>query len=297
MFEDYSHCTLCPRNCGVDRHTATGRCHMPAALYLARAALHMWEEPCISGTRGSGAVFFSGCSLGCIYCQNRAISRGEAGKAVSPKRLADIFLELQAKGAHNINLVTPTHYLPHILLALPEARKNGLRIPVVYNTSGYEKPEILEKLSGLVDIFLPDFKYSSHVLAQRYSYAADYPDVVRAAIAKMAAMTGAPRFDGNGLLTSGTVVRILLLPGALIDAKNTVRYLSQTYGDRIILSLMRQYTPGVADPASPLSRTVTDAEYISLVRYARDKGVTLAYTQEKESAADSFIPPFDLTGV
>ncbi len=294
--EFYRNCRVCPRACGVDRHGSHGVCRAPDGLLLARAALHFWEEPPISGTRGSGTVFFSGCSLGCEYCQNRDISRAAYGKPITADRLVDIFLNLEAAGAHNINLVTPTHYAPHLLYAIPKARERGLGIPIVYNTSSYDSVEMLERLAPHIDVFLADFKYLSPRLAEIYSHARDYPTVAKAAIRTMVAARDRLVFDENGLLLSGTVVRILLLPGALIDAKAVLHYLYTTYKNRIAISLMRQYTP-MQGVMPPLDRRVSDSEYMSFVRYAQSLGIENAYTQEKDAATESFIPPFDLTGV
>ena len=288
----YLACRLCPRGCGADRlHGERGVCGMGAVPILAHTMLHMWEEPFLSGTRGSGAVFFSGCSLGCVYCQNRAISSGETGEPVDEEALADIFLSLARRGAHNLNLVTASHFLPTVSRALRTAKARGLAIPVVYNTSGYETEEALSALEGLVDIYLTDLRYARVESASRYSDAPDYPYVARVAIRKMVAQTGAPLLDGNGMLKKGTVVRILLLPSHLIEAKMNVKHLHDTYGDAVYLSLMRQYTPMTGTPP-PLDRPVSDSEYLSLVRYAASLGVVHAFTQEKGAIGESFIPDF-----
>ena len=293
----YSACRLCPRQCGINRQLHKGRCGVTAALTVARAALHHWEEPCISGTNGSGTVFFSGCPLGCIYCQNAEI-RGGAGKQIGVRRLTEIFLELQAQGAHNINLVTPTHYTPHIITALTQAKKQGLRLPVVYNCSGYESLSALRSLDGLVDIYLPDFKYSSASAAAAYSDAPDYAAAAKRAIAEMVRQTGACCFDGSGLLQRGTLVRHLLLPGHLEEAKAIVRYVFKTYGNSVYISLMQQYTPMPQAVKHPeLSRRVTPEEYDALVGYAVGLGVENGFIQEREAATESFIPPFNCEGV
>ena len=297
-YEEYRACRLCPRACGVDRTVTLGRCRAHADARVARVSLHAWEEPCISGTGGSGTVFFGGCSLGCIYCQNRAISRDALGKTVTAEMLADAILRLEENGAHNVNFVTPTHYAPTVCRAVALARKRGLSLPVVYNTSSYERVEILRKMQTTVDIYLADFKYSSARLARDYSSAADYPTVARAAISEMVRQTGAPVFDENGILRRGTVVRVLLLPDALIDAKMSVKHLYETYGDGIVISLMRQYTPPREGTGFPsLARTVTAQEYKSLVSYAQSLGVTRAYTQDGGVASESFIPSFDGSGI
>ncbi len=299
LFDLYKACRLCPRQCGVDRTAGQkGVCGCTDQLRVSRAALHMWEEPCISGKEGSGAVFFSGCNLRCRFCQNQEISRGEAGVVITTERLAEIFLELQANGANNINLVTACHYLPHVITALRMAKEQGLRIPVLYNSSGYESPEMLKLLEGLVDVWLPDFKYSEGDLARNYSGAPDYPEAARAAIAEMYRQSGEIEFDERGMIQRGLVVRNLLLPGHVKNSKAVLRELYEEYGDQIFISIMSQYTPmpQVADDKL-LSRRVTPREYERLVDYAVDLGVTNGFIQEREVAKDSFIPSFDGEGV
>ena len=292
-------CRLCPRNCGVNRlEGQRGFCGADAKIRAARAALHMWEEPCISGREGSGALFFSGCSLGCVFCQNRSISRGERGKEVSPERLAEIMLNLQEQKANNINLVTAGHYVPQVGAALALAREQGLCLPVVYNSSGYEKPETLRLLEGLVDIYLPDFKYMSPELVASCSRAPDYPEIAKAALEEMVRQAGSPRFDERGMMTGGVIVRHLLLPGHVADSKKVVEYLYGTYGNRIYISLMNQYTPMPAVAGDPLlSRKVTKREYSRLVDYALSLGLEQGFIQEGETAKESFIPEFDGEGV
>lgn len=293
----YKSCTLCARNCRVNREAGEiGFCGMSDKIYVARAALHMWEEPPISGTRGSGTVFFSGCSLRCIYCQNREISRAQSGIEISRERLAQIFLELKDKGAHNINLVTPTHYAPSITDAVKIARSSGLDLPIVYNTGAYENPQTLDMLLKTVDIWLPDLKYYRSETAKKYSNAEALPEISRAAIDKMVKMTGDAVFDGQGIMKSGVIVRILLLPSHLAEAKLNLKYLYERYGDSIYISLMSQYTPSPSLPP-PLNRRVTNAEYRELISYAEALGVKNAFVQERASAEESFIPPFDNTGV
>lgn len=297
--ERLEHCTLCPRECGAKRLKGQkGQCGADAAIKAARAALHMWEEPCISGIEGSGAVFFSGCSLGCVYCQNREISRGKTGIDISEKRLVEIFLELQAQGANNINLVTAGHYVLQVRTALRTAREEGLRIPVVYNSSGYEKVEMLELLEGLVDVYLPDFKYMDPKLAKMYSGASDYPEVAKAAIKEMVRQQPKPQFDARGIMKAGVIVRHLLLPGHVREAKEAVGYLYREYGDRIYISMMNQYTPGEAVADDPLlGRRVTKREYKRLLDYAEEIGVSQGFYQEGKTAEESFIPAFDCQGV
>ena len=314
MFEKvYEECRLCPRECGVNRKEGqTGFCQMDGTLRVARAALHMWEEPCISGKRGSGAVFFSGCNLRCVYCQNFDIAAGTRGKEISRERLSEIFLELQAQGAANINLVTPDHDLPDIVWALFKAKEQGLCIPVVYNGSGYEKADVIAALEGLVDIFLTDFKYMDGELAGRLSYAGDYPEVAKRALEQMVKITGEPLFNEEGMMQKGVIVRHLLLPGHKKNAKAVLQYLWETYGDRVYISLMNQYTPMVqltshrgnqkeleeaARQEPQLMRKVTAREYEQVVDYALQLGITNAFIQEGDVAKESFIPDFDTTGV
>lgn len=295
----YENCRLCPRECGVDRlRGERGLCGVDHTLRIARAALHYWEEPCISGEQGSGTVFFSGCGLQCVFCQNRAISAEQFGRDIPDGRLAAIFLELQEKGAQNINLVTPTHYIPTIAPALQQARTMGLRIPVVYNTSGYEKPETLRLLEGLVDVWLDDFKYIDPVLAEKYSGAADYFTYASAALEEMVRQAGDPCFDAEGRMLRGVIVRHLLLPGCEGDSRAVLQYLYETYGEKIYLSIMNQYTPLPHVVRFPeLDRKITDAEYDSILDYAIGLGIENAFIQEGGTAEESFIPPFDCEGV
>lgn len=292
-------CRLCPRNCGVNRLAGQkGYCGTDARIIVARAALHMWEEPCISGREGSGAIFFSGCSLGCTYCQNRSISRGERGREVTVEELAEIMLKLQNRRANNINLVTAGHYAPQIAGALRIAKNKGLAIPVVYNSSGYEKVETLQMLSGLVDVYLPDFKYLSPDLAKKYSHAGDYGEQAKAALKEMVRQAGGPRFDSRGIMTGGVIVRHLLLPGHVEEAKRVVEYLFKTYGNQIYISLMNQYTPMPAMDGDPLlSRRVTRREYDRLTDYSLSLGLEQGFIQEGETAGESFIPEFNGEGV
>lgn len=293
-------CTLCPRECKADRAEGkTGFCGVAGKeIYLAKAALHMWEEPCISGEDGSGTVFFSGCPLRCVYCQNYNIAHASTGKAVSRERLVEIFLELQEKGANNINLVTPTHYTPEIVWAVRQARKQGLMLPIVYNCSGYEKVETLQMLNGIVDIYLTDFKYMDRGIAKRYSHAENYPEIAKAALAEMVRQTGDAGFTDDGMMKKGVIVRHLLLPGYLNNAKAVVQYVHETYGDTVFLSLMNQYTPLPQVEKYPeINRRVTEEEYEELVDYAIEIGVENGFIQEGETAEESFIPEFDYGGV
>lgn len=292
-------CHLCPRNCGVDRLAGQkGFCGVDAGIMVARAALHMWEEPCISGKEGSGAVFFSGCSLGCAFCQNRTISKGQSGKVITVEHLAELFLDLQAQKANNINLVTAGHFLPQVREELILAKEQGLTIPVVYNSSGYEKAEMLRYLEGLVDIYLPDLKYLEADLAGKYSHAKDYPEVAMKALEEMVRQVRTPEFDERGMMKKGVIVRHLLLPGHVRNSKKVLEYLYGTYGDQIYISLMNQYTPMPAMKDDPqLSRKVTDREYDRLLDHAISFGVTNCFIQEGETAKESFIPEFNGEGI
>ncbi len=296
---NWNSCMLCPRRCKADRTRKQGLCGTGMGIRVARAALHMWEEPCISGEEGSGAVFFAGCSLGCVYCQNREIAAGLAGKEISEERLTEIYLELQGKGANNINLVTAGHYLPYIISSVGRARERGLNIPIVYNTGGYEEADALKLLEGTVNIYLPDLKYLSPELAARYSHAPDYPEIACAALEEMVRQAGEPEFDDRGMMTKGVIVRHLVLPGQVRESKKVIRYLYETYKDRIYLSIMNQYTPmpGIEEAYPELGRTVTAREYDEVVDYAIELGVENGFIQEGETAKESFIPPFDTEGV
>lgn len=287
-------CTLCPRRCGAVRDDTHGEgfCAMPAVPVLARAALHPWEEPCISGTRGSGTVFFSGCTLGCVFCQNHTISRESFGKAVTVARLREIFEELIAQGAHNINLVSPTPYVP----AIQEALARPLPVPVVWNTSGYERVETLRALEGRVQIYLPDLKYADHALAERYSGAADYFSVATAAIREMYRQVGDCVMK-DGLLQRGVVIRHLMLPGALANTKAVMDWVAETFRPgQVLFSLMAQYTPQ-ENAEGVLTRRITGAEYRAALAYMENLGITDGYAQERESAGKEYTPCFDLTGI
>lgn len=294
--DKYKACRLCARHCGVDRTEGErGYCASSDKIRVARASLHQWEEPVISGERGSGTIFFSGCSLGCIYCQNREISRGNTGKEITERRLSEIMLELMHNGAHNINFVTPTHYAPGIIEATRLARENGLSVPTVYNTSSYDSVDTIEALSQTVDIYLADMKYHLNDTAKKLSGVENYSEAARAAIRKMVENKGSAVIEG-GLMKSGVIVRILLLPGHLAEAKLICSYLLSEYSDSIYISLMSQYTP-IGDMPSPLNRRVSAREYDELCEYAVKKGLKNGFIQEGESASESFIPSFDLSGV
>lgn len=295
----YENCLLCPRKCGINRAIGqTGVCGVSAEIRVARAALHYWEEPCISGKRGSGAVFFSGCSLHCVFCQNREISDGKAGKLISKERLSDIFMELADKGANNINLVTPGQYIPDIVWAVNDAKSRGMKLPIIYNTSGYENVTELKLLEGIVDVYLPDFKYMDSTLSARYSRAKDYPSVAKQALSEMVRQQPDVVIDdATGLIQKGVIVRQLLLPGHVNDAKAVLKYLYDTYHDHVYISMMSQFTPIALKDYPEINRTVTRREYERLVDYALEIGITNAFIQEGDVAKDSFIPAFDCEGV
>lgn len=294
----YENCSLCPRGCKANRiEGKTGVCGVSSELKIARAALHFWEEPCISGEKGSGAVFFSGCCLHCVFCQNEEIAQGKAGKEVPPERLAEIFLELEAKGANNINLVTPGQYVPHIINSVEAARRQGLTVPIVYNTGGYETVDNIKSLEGIVDVYLPDFKYMSSELAAKYSNAPDYPKVAKEALSEMVRQQPKPVFL-NDIMQKGVIVRQLLLPGNVKDAKAVTKYLHNTYGNQIYISMMSQFTPLPHVAKYPeLNRKVTKREYDYFINYAMDIGVEQGFLQEEDVAKESFIPYFDGEGV
>lgn len=295
----YENCLLCPRKCGINRSTGqTGVCGVSSEIKVARAAFHYWEEPCISGKRGSGAVFFSGCSLHCVFCQNREISDGKEGKVISKERLSDIFMELADKGANNINLVTPGQYIPGIVWAVNDAKSRGMKLPIIYNTSGYENVTELKLLEGIVDVYLPDFKYMDSTLSARYSRAKDYPSVAKQALSEMVRQQPDVVIDdATGLIQNGVIVRQLLLPGHVNDAKAVLKYLYDTYHDHVYISMMSQFTPIALKDYPEINRTVTRREYERLVDYAIEIGITNAFIQEGDVAKDSFIPAFDCEGV
>ena len=289
---------LCPRRCGADRTKHTGYCGAGAELRVARAALHFWEEPCISGARGSGTVFFSGCPLKCCYCQNWKISAEGFGKAITPSRLTEIFLELQAKGAHNLNLVTATPWLEQLLPALDEAPRQGCTLPVVYNTGGYETVETVERLAPYVDVWLADVKYVSPELSREYSAAADYFAVCEKAVTRMLELTGAPVYDEEGILQKGVILRHLALPGCLADSLAVLDWMAALPKGSFIPRLMSQYTPFYkAAEHKNLRRRISSWEYRQVIDRAVDLGLTDGYMQEKSSAREEYTPPFDLEGV
>lgn len=294
----YESCHLCPRNCRIDRNQKMGFCGESAVLRVARASLHMWEEPPLSGEVGSGTVFFSGCNLGCIFCQNHKIAHGHRGKEISAERLAEIFLELQEKGAANINLVTAVHFVPHVIRALDLAKEKGLFLPIVYNSGGYESEETLRLLRGYIDVYLPDYKYRSPILAEAFSKARNYPEIAEKALAEMYSQVGEPQFDENGMMKKGMIVRHLVLPKHTDDSMEVLRYLHETYGDNIYISIMSQYTPCRKFTEYPeLSRKLTTYEYRKVVKFAEDIGIRNGFLQSGAAAMESFIPNFDGSGI
>jgi putative pyruvate formate lyase activating enzyme len=292
-------CILCPRECHVDRIKGeVGYCGETSELRLARASLHMWEEPCISGEEGSGTIFFTGCSLRCVYCQNNIIANGSFGKAIDNERFIEILFELKDKGAQNINLVTPTHFIPQIIRALDFAKKRGLDLPIVYNTSGYEKKESIKLLDGYIDVYLPDFKYYDESISIRYSNSPNYRDYAKKSIEEMVKQVGEPKFNEKGYMTKGVIVRHLVLPGLNEDSKKIIEYLHKEYGEEIYLSIMSQYTPlEHVNKYSEINRKLTEDEYNEVVDFAISIGVENGFIQDGESAQESFIPPFNYEGV
>lgn len=315
MYNSYSDCNLCHRHCHVNRSAGeTGYCRQTSEMKAARAALHFWEEPCISGLDGSGAVFFSGCSLQCVFCQNHDIAIGHTGKLLSAKHLSDIFLRLQDEKASNINLITPTHFIPEIVSALEDAKSHGLRIPIVYNTGSYETIEALHMLDGLIDIYLPDLKYYSPEISTRYANAPDYFLCAAEAIHEMYRQVGNPVFSlpdhispesvpladqsEQYLMKRGVIVRHLLLPGCRHDSREIISYLHQTYQDRVFISVMNQYTP-IKIPAGyeELCHTVSDRDYERIIHFMLSLEMENVFIQDGGTAKESFVPPFDCEGI
>jgi putative pyruvate formate lyase activating enzyme len=293
--KEYLNCQLCPRKCGANRSEKKGFCGETEKLRVARASLHMWEEPPITGKNGSGTVFFSGCNLGCVFCQNHEIAHDHKGREISPKNLAEIFLTLQKKGAANINLVTAVHFVPHVIQALDIAKNLGLSVPIVYNSSGYESVETLRLLNGYIDVYLPDYKYRSSLLAECFSKAKNYPEIAELALREMVSQTGPCVFDENGMIKKGVIVRHLVLPGHTDDSMSVLEYLHRTYGDLIYISIMNQYTPMRKYEAYPeLSRKLTTYEYGKVVKFAQKIGIKNGFLQSGETAKESFIPSFDI---
>lgn len=298
FYKLYQNCNLCPRNCGVNRTAGIlGVCQADTRLKAGRAALHLWEEPCLSGKKGSGTVFFSHCNLNCIYCQNHLISQQNQGIYLTADQLSDTFLQLERQGAHNINLVTATHYLPHILDALEQAKNHGLSIPIVYNSSGYESVSSLKLLDGYIDIFLPDLKYFSSYISAQYSGTADYFDCAESAIEEMIRQTGPCLLDSDGILQKGVIIRHLMLPGLLSDTFSVIRHFARHWKNRAFFSLMSQYTPMGKFPDHPeLEQTLNPKDYEEAIEYMSLCGITNGYLQSGKAASESFIPSFQGEG-
>ncbi len=295
---DITNCNLCPRRCGVNRTMSVGFCGAGDKVRIALVSLHQWEEPCLVGEKGAGTVFFSYCNLRCVYCQNHEISHGGQGWEVSLERLAEIFLEQQARGAATLDLVTPTHYVPQIITALDMAKARGLTLPVVYNSSAYETTETIAALKGYVDVYLPDMKYKSADSGREYSAAPDYFTHASAAIKAMAEQVGKAELDADGQLRKGVLVRHMVLPGHRHESREIVKWLWDNFGDTIMVSLMNQYTPMYKAAAhKPLNRRLTTFEYESVVDYALSLGLENAYIQERRSASEEFVPDFNGAGV
>jgi len=294
MIEALLNCRLCARNCGVNRIKGdSGYCRAGKSVRVARALLHHWEEPCISGSKGSGTVFFSHCNLRCVFCQNHRISHQGEGKEISARRLGLEFLELMERGAHNINLVTPTHYVPQIIEALDYAKNEGLNIPVIYNTNGYENVETVKSLKGYIDVYLPDIKYFNDRYAVKYSGAGGYFSTVSKAVKEMVFQVGRPYFDRGGLLQRGVLIRHLMLPGLLFDSKKIIDYVYRTFGHGVYFSLMNQYTPmHRASSYSEINKPLNPLHYDGLVEYCLFIGVKNAYIQGAGTVSEDFVPDF-----
>lgn len=299
MMKLLKNCNLCPRGCGINRlNGELGYCKASDKVKIARAALHHWEEPCISGTAGSGTVFFSNCTLRCVFCQNSDISQCGKGKEVSIERLAEIFLELQEKKALNINLVTPTHYVPQIIEAIKLARARGLNLPILYNSSGYERLETINLLKGYIDVYLPDLKYFNSKYSTKYSNAPNYFQYASEAIKEMLEQVGDPVFNENGIIQKGVIIRHMMLPGLLFDSKKIIDYIYGNFGHRVYISIMNQYTPNFKSSQYPeINKPLLPGHYDALIDYALELGVKNGFIQEEGTASKVFIPDFNFEGV
>lgn len=292
-------CNLCPRNCGINRfENNTGFCGADANIKIAKAYLHKWEEPCISGTMGSGTVFFSNCNLKCVFCQNYKISSEGFGKEISIEKLSEIFIKLENEGAHNINLVSATHYVPMVIKAIELAKAKGIKIPFVYNTSSYETVENIRLLKGYIDIYLPDLKYFDDKYAIKYSNAPNYFKYASKSINEMVKQVGSPKFNNEGLMKKGVIIRHLMLPGLLFDSKKIIDYINNTYKDSVYISIMNQYTPFYNSKNYPeINRPLNPKHYESFIDYCISLGIQNAFIQEEGTVSESFIPEFDLGGI
>lgn len=292
MEKEFLNCNLCPRTCNINRYETLGFCMAPPKIKIAKADLFFYEEPCISGSNGSGAIFFSHCNLKCIFCQNYEISTNNIGKEITIDKFSDIMINLQNKGALNINLVTPTMYIPLIKKGIIKAKEKGLNIPIIYNTSGYENVEALKILDGLIDVYLPDFKYYNDNLAYKYSNIKNYKETVKNAIDEMYRQTGKITFDKNGIIKKGVIVRHLMLPNMEDDSKKIIEYLYKKYKDNIFLSIMNQYTVIRPLKYKELNKIIDEKVYDDVINYAYDLGIRNAYIQEGRTQKKSFIPDF-----
>jgi len=290
-------CNLCPRKCSVNRLAGElGFCTSSKDVKIAKVSLHQWEEPCISGTLGSGTVFFSNCNLKCVFCQNHKISDEGAGKTVSINRLSEIFLEQQKRGAHNINLVTPTHYVPQIIEALKLAKSRGLNIPILYNSNAYENIETIKALKGFIDVYLPDLKYYRDKYALKYSKAPNYFNTASQVITEMKSQVGVAKFDDAGIIQKGVIIRHLMLPGLLFDSKKVIDYIYTTFDDSVYISLMNQYTPmHLADKYPEINKPLNPNHYDSLIDYCLSLGITNCFIQESGTSSKDFVPDFNLS--
>ena len=293
----YKSCILCPRKCRINRYENLGFCGCNNKIKLSLAKLFFYEEPPISGTKGSGAIFFTGCNLRCVFCQNIEISKYNKGLEISIKRLSEIMLELQNDGAHNINLVTPTMYIPSIIKAIKKAKKNGLNIPIIYNSSGYEDINSIKLLNGYIDVYLPDFKYYDNNYALKYSKCPNYLENTKLSIKEMVKQVGPCKFDKNGLIKKGVIVRHLMLPGLINDSKKIINYLYSTYGNKIYLSIMNQYTPNKEVEFNELKNSLKEKDYDEVIDYAYNLGISNAFCQVGGTVSESFIPNFNMEGV
>ncbi|WP_035149923.1 radical SAM protein [Clostridium tetanomorphum] len=294
-----SKCELCPRNCRVNRlNNELGFCKSGKNILIALASLHHWEEPCISGTNGSGTIFFSNCNLNCVFCQNHQISQESVGKEISIEKLSQIFLTQQNKGAHNINLVTPSHYVPQIIDALKIAKKTGLKIPIVYNTNSYENLSTIKALNGYIDVYLPDLKYYNNTYSEKYSGVKNYFQYASKAIEEMVKQVGSPNFNKDGIMTKGVIIRHMMLPGLLFDSKKIIDYIYTTFKDSVYISIMNQYTPLNKSINYPeINKPVNPKHYDTFIDYCLSLGIKNAFIQEEGTVKESFIPKFDLKGI
>lgn len=295
----YKNCSICPRNCHIDRTKGQiGYCQSGHEIKAALASVHMWEEPPISGSCGSGTIFFSGCNLRCVFCQNYTISSENSGKTISTERLSEIMLEQQARGVHNINLVTATHFIPSIIKAVQKAKNNGLKIPIVYNTGGYEKVESIKMLEGTVDIYLPDIKYFSTELSLKYSGASDYFDYASEAVLEMYHQTGNNIYDDNGIMKSGVIIRHMIMPSHKEDSYKVLDWIRDNIGTEACVSLLSQYTPAYnAEKYKEINRKLMSLEYTRVIEHFFDIGLKNGFMQEKSSAESKYTPIFDLSGL